>query len=132
MTEILDEGAVSEALERHAKAEQIVDDFYSTEFALAASLNDIPPLCATVKHLRAENELWSMWHVKEPGPCGHHPCQLYDLRKVTNNPDAAHGCVACEVTALQSQLEQLRAENETLRSRVLELETEIDTKRGYL
>lgn len=33
---------------------------------------------------------------------------------------------------LQSQLEQLRAENVSLRGRVLELETEIDTKRGYL
>jgi DNA repair exonuclease SbcCD ATPase subunit len=43
---------IAEIEARHKKAESIVEDFYATEFAISASLNDIPALCATVRALR--------------------------------------------------------------------------------
>lgn len=120
-TTLLDECAISKIEARIAKR----DDTSALESACGeyncSCHYDLPALCATVKHLRGQVEDWSAWHVKEPGPCGHHPCHQYDLRTIAGNPDAAHGCASCEVIQLQSQLEQLRAENEALRKHVDDL-----------
>ena len=80
------------------------DDPVGLDHWLDHARSDIRALCATVKHLRMMINVSESWR----------------------------GETLKERNALQSQLEQLRVENETLRLRVLELETELDTSRGYM
>lgn len=47
--ELLSDEALKEIEARHLKADGIVDDHYSYEYAIAASLNDIPALCASLR-----------------------------------------------------------------------------------
>lgn len=137
MTEILDGSAVSEIEARHKVAASAFQPYKEVSDSLA----DIPDLCATVKHLRAETERLkaseTFWqaeallnhfcseHAKNTRQAGYY-CTICAKPFVMSVPQGARPAKYKDLQTtnadLQSQLEQLRAENEVLGSEIKEKE----------
>ena len=57
-TNILDEELLKEIEAVAGRAESIAEDFYPSEIAIVASVGCVPKLTATIRNLRAENEVY--------------------------------------------------------------------------
>lgn len=107
---ILNKKAITEIDALSERATRVIDNDTAPE--IAAVLSHIPALCATVKQLREANQdLRSEMDAFKQDREGSDLCYMRQVETV----EKAVARVAAERDDLQSQLEQLRAENEKMK-----------------